>query len=253
MSWASSRRTLILIIIFSVVAAVVAITLIATLYETPSCADGKRNQDEQGIDCGGSCSRVCSFDATKPVVSFVRDVPGLRGRTDVVAYVENPNAASAVKDAKYTVELYSESRTLLASVEGVTDLPPGGGVPLFLPGVYAGGDIVAQAFLEFDEASLDWYRYEDARIVPRVSDVSSSDIGTAPRVRARLSNSSVTLLRNITVIATVFGADGNAFAATKTVVPQVPAQGSTEVILTFALPFPEEPARVDVRPVIPLP
>ncbi len=253
MSWAGSRRTLILIIIFSVIAAIAAITLIATLYETPSCADGKRNQDEAGIDCGGSCSRVCSFDATKPVVSFVRDVPGLRGRTDVVAYVENPNAASAVKGARYTVELYSESRGLLASVKGTTDLPPGGGVPLFLPGVYEGSEVVAQAFLEFDETSLDWYRFDDTRVVPRVSDVSSSDLATTPRVRARLSNSSVTLLRNVTVVATVFGADGTAFAATKTVVPQVPAQGSAEVVLTFANPFLEEPARIDVRPIIPLP
>jgi hypothetical protein len=252
MSWASSRRTFILVIIFSVLAAVAAVTLIATLYETPSCSDGKRNQDETGVDCGGSCARVCAFEAAPPVVSFVRDVKGLGGRTDVIAYVENPNASAAVKGASFTIELYGEDRTLIAKRSGTTDLPPAAGVPLYIPGVYTGNSVVAQAFLEFDESSLGWYRYEDERVVPRVSDIRLGEIDT-PRVLARLTNPSVTTLRNVIVIATVFDKEGNAIAATQTVVSQIPAQGSVEATLTFAGSFSEAPARTDVRPVIPLP
>lgn len=252
MSWASSRRTLILTVVFSVIAALIAVTLIATLYETPSCSDGKQNQDEGGVDCGGSCALVCEEDAASPVVSFVRDVKGLRGRTDVVAYVENPNGFAAVKGARYTVELYGEDRTLLAKRSGTTDLPPGEGVPLYLPNVYAGGAVVSQAFLEFDGASLVWYRFDEERVIPRVSDIQLGELDT-PRVRARLSNPSVETLRNIVVIATVFDGEGNAIAATQTVVPQIPAQGSVDTVLTFAGSFSEAPARTDVRPVIMLP
>lgn len=253
MSWASSKRTLILVVIFSVVAAIAAITLIATLYETPSCGDGKKNQNEEGIDCGGTCARVCSFDAVAPLVSFVRDVKGLGGRTDVVAYVENPNGFAAAKGVRYIVELYGENRALIASREGVTDLPPATGVPLYLPNVYAGGAFVAQTFLEFDTESFEWYRFEDTRNIPRVSDVALSGTDAAPRVSATLRNPSIELLRSVTVIATVFDAEGNAIAGTQTVVPEIPPQGATSVMLTFGAAFPSVPARIDVRPVLPLP
>ncbi len=252
MSWASSRRTLILVVIFSVVAAIAAVTLIATFYQTPSCNDGKRNQNEEGVDCGGACARVCAFNAVSPVVSFVRDVKGLGGRTDIVAYVENPNGLAAAKDAPFSIEVYDEERTLIATKQGTVDLPPGSGVPLYFSNVYAGGAVVAQVFLQFDTASLDWYSYTDTRIVPRVSDIESVEAST-PRVRATLRNPSVEMLRDVLVIATVFDAEGNAIAATQTVVSEIPPQGSAPALFTFGAPFSAQAARIDVRPVVPLP
>jgi hypothetical protein len=253
MSWASSRRTLILVIVFSVIAAIAAVTLIATLYETPSCSDGKQNQGEEGIDCGGSCSRVCDASAMPPTVSFVRDVKGLNGRTDVVAYVENPNGFAAAKGVKYTIELFSEDRVLLATREGTLELPPAAGVAVYVPNVYSGTRVVAQAFLEIDDASLLWYRYDDTRPVLRVSDETTSGTEAAPRISARLTNPTVETLNNLVVIATVFDAEGNAIAATQTVVASVPPQGSATALFTFAAPFPSTPSRIDVQPRIPLP
>ena len=153
MNWAAKRRVIIVSILAAVVIAIIASVAIAIFYETPTCNDRKKNQDETGIDCGGSCARVCEAEALAPSTIFVRPVPSL-GRTDIIAYVENPNTDAAAKDVRFTIELYGADGTVAATRAGTVDLPPNTVVPIYLPSVYGGYIPVARAFLTFDPTSL---------------------------------------------------------------------------------------------------
>src|SRR3989344_6201594 len=68
MSWAAGRRFIILCIVGAVVIAFLAAISIATFYKSPSCSDGKQNQDETGVDCGGSCAYLCKAKKPTPTV-----------------------------------------------------------------------------------------------------------------------------------------------------------------------------------------
>lgn len=79
--------------IFSIVALVlvIGVPLFFVLYKTPTCFDGKQNQNEKGIDCGGVCTRLCSSDIANPIVLWQRSFVVTDGVYNAVAYVQNPN------------------------------------------------------------------------------------------------------------------------------------------------------------------
>ncbi|HYF29083.1 MAG TPA: hypothetical protein VEA36_01800 [Candidatus Paceibacterota bacterium] len=251
MSWASRRRFIVISILAAIAIALLAAIVIPIVYETPTCSDKKRNQDETGVDCGGSCARVCEAEALSPKVEFARIVSPRAGRTDVIAYVANPNKEAAVRSARYTVELYGSAGSIVATRQGTMDLPPGATVPVFVPGLPA-DEAGTRAFFVFDPASLVFVTYQDRRIVPRYNN-DAQVMGTdGPRIMASFSNPSATALRNIPVIATVFDADGNAIAATQTLLAELPPQGSAQVVFVWNAPFSAAPARIDVVPIVPL-
>ncbi len=253
MSWASTRRTLILTSIFGVIAVLLAVVLIATLYETPSCNDGKKNQDESGVDCGAACEKVCTVGTLPPVVQFVRDVPGPGGRVDVIAYVENKNGDSAARDISYTIELFGESHEVLATKTGTVDLPPSSEVPLYIQNVYAGGQSVSEVFMTFDENANSWFRYVDTRPVVRIEDVQTTGTEREPKVTSVVKNGTAYPLKNVRVVATVFNEENNAIAASQTILGVLPAEGSAVATFTWSAPFIGTAARIDVRSVLSLP
>ena len=246
MSWAAERRALILLILALLGGAVLAVVLISTFYQTPSCGDGKQNQDEEGVDCGGSCQQVCLESAVPPVVEFVRAIKQ-GNRVDVIAYVENPNPSASAWGARYTVELYRNDRTVIVAREGTVDLPPASSVPIFIPGAYEGTETVEQAFLSFENETIYWSRDEGGYVVPSISDVRVSDT-RPPRITATITNPTAIAIRSLPVTATVFDADNIVVAASRTVVDVIPGQGSAGLVFTWNDAFERAPVRIDVRP-----
>lgn len=78
------------------------------LKPAPSCFDGRRNQNETGIDCGGVCSD-CGLKTLKPFeVNTVKYFPA-DGKTAIVAEIKNPNSAYGADYFEYRVEVYGRN------------------------------------------------------------------------------------------------------------------------------------------------
>ena len=60
-SWSKKRQIIYLALVVGFFIFVTTVFLFFLLYETPTCFDGKQNQEEIGIDCGGPCVRLCVF------------------------------------------------------------------------------------------------------------------------------------------------------------------------------------------------
>lgn len=253
MSWATRRQTIILSIVAVVILAALLAIFVPLLYKAPSCTDQKQNGDEVGVDCGGSCAYLCSAGITKPSVKFARPFSPSSGRTDVIAYVENPNSTAAAKNVGYTLELYDMDNAVIAREGGVLDLPPQSMVPVYVPNLFSGYRDVARAFLLIDDASVRWFRYEDDRILPRYNNDASIVTGDTPRITVSFRNPTAEVMRDILVIVTVYDGAGNAIAASRTIIPQIGAQGVAGATVTWNAPFSAEPVRVDAIPLIPLP
>lgn len=256
MSWAAGRRFLIASIVLGVIALIVGAVLFSLLYKAPSCSDKTMNGQETGIDCGGVCTYLCTADVPSPVVTFARDLRLPNGRTDVIAYLENPNPTYAAKKVGIMVELYATDRSLISEKQGVIDLPPksAGPVPVYIPNFFSGTEEVATVFVDVDEATLLWYRVPaDPRLLPEIENPTLENEQTAPRVRATVRNQNAVALRNVTLVATVFDAEHNAIAASRTVVAELPAGGRTEAVFTWTTPFSSDAAVIEVRPAVPLP
>ena len=250
--WGRHRQALILSIIGAIAAFLVAVTLIATLYHAPSCTDDKQNQGEMGVDCGGPCSHLCTLDEQAAQVLFVRPLTQQPGRTDLVAQIANKNSDAAAKNVPYTATLYGSDGGVLATKTGTVDLPPGSSVPIFIPAMYSGFQQAGQAFITLDNASAYWYRYTDTRPLVSTSNVVVTP-GDTPRATANLSNPTAFPILDLPVIITIYDASNNAIAASRTVVDEVPPQGTASIIFTWNAPWSAAPAREEVVPQVPLP
>ena len=248
MSWSSHRKLVILSVIGAVLIAVIALAVVATVYEVPSCADNTQNQDETGIDCGGSCALLCSADQKDLDPVFTRQLSAPNGRTDVIAYVANPNPNAFAKDVPYRITLYGKDNIIVSSKTGKMDVPPSTIVPVFVPGFYSGFQEVARAFLSF-EGDVEWYRDDVERPKLSIADVQLDESET-PRLTASISNPTAKPLYRVPVVATLFDAGGNAIAASATVVDVIPAQGSSALIFTWNAAFPAPVAKTEIIPIL---
>lgn len=252
MSWSGSRRLGIILIVALFVAIALGGVLALVLPKEPSCSDGIWNQDETGIDCGGSCAYLCKASVVLPSVSFVRTLQ-TNGRIDVAALVENRNPAANVKGARYAIEFFGPDGAPQGSIEGVMDLPAGESVPVFIPSVLSSGTSVAKAFLSFDEASLNWKSTPGKRPLPRADAIQIAGTPGAPRVTANLFNPSAYALKNLTVVATVYDAGGAVIAATQTLVESLAPEASVPISFSWNEPFISAPGKVTVQAIVPLP
>lgn len=86
----------------------------------PTCIDGKQNQGESGVDCGGICGRVCVETVTgEPLI--IREAvafPAGEGQYDAVMRVTNPNNAIGAKTFRYRLELVDGSGQVVAMTSG---------------------------------------------------------------------------------------------------------------------------------------
>jgi hypothetical protein len=248
MNWGARRRLVIEIILAACGLAIIAVVVIAVLYKAPSCMDGKQNQGEGGVDCGGPCPFACTIDETAPTVEFIRAVSSQPGRTDAIAYLQNRNDNAELLNASYSISFYNANETLVAHRTGTISIPAATTIPLFIAGLYNGDQTVTQAFLSFDTSSYRWLRVSGRPVVPIPSNIQTQ-ISGSPRITATLSNPIATPLYGATVVATVFDPANNAIAASQTYVPEIPAQGTAPVIFTWNEPFNGIASKVEILPV----
>jgi hypothetical protein len=254
MSWAAGRRFIILCVLGAIIVAFLAIVGIATFYKAPSCSDGVKNQEETGVDCGGPCAYLCIDQQRPPTVLYTQAIQNGEGRVDVIAKVENKNAASAARNVPYAISLYGSDQTLVQKVTGFLDLPPGVSVPIFVPGTESGKRVVTNAFLDIEPSSPKWFFMQsDMRIIPKVSNIKQGGTTSAPRIEAVFFNSSTVSLSNIRAVVIVHNDKGAVIAASSTIVPTIPPQDQATATFTWNSAFTDAPASVEVIPVVPLP
>ncbi len=89
----------------------------------PTCFDNKQNQNEEGLDCGGVCAKLCSAGFEPIIVSAGWTFP-IDGTT-VLILLQNPNPRFGAPHLAYTFDLKGESGNLLGVYQGETFIYPG--------------------------------------------------------------------------------------------------------------------------------
>lgn len=233
MSWAL-RRKLVIFIVLGAIALGALLWLGASLFIKPaSCFDRAQNQGEAGIDCGGPCAAVCSNQARAPIVTWARQLKTATSTYTAVAYVENPNGGGGIgaRNVRYAFRVLDADNALIVERDGIVNIPPQTKVPIIEPNIDTGTRIPAHTFLDFSAAPA-WVRVPEAS-VPKFQIKNLTLAPDGSRVTATLQNVSDLGARHVTVAAILFDAEGNAQAASKTTLPDVPAQGSQDVVFTW--------------------
>lgn len=238
-TWAAQRK-LIYTVIFSGIA-VVAIGIPAFLifYVPPSCNDGRQNLGETGVDCGGSCRNLCQAKELAPVVIWTQKFMVSPGVYSAVAYVENPNIVAEAKNTPYTFKMYDAAGKVIAERSGLAFIPAHKKFAVFEGNMLTGGEMPSRIDFEFTKPPY-WVRQVAAEPTLGISERTLIGEDTRPRIDATLTNSNITPVNDIGVVAIVYSGSGNAIAASATYVDSLGKDESKKLVFTWPNPFPTE-------------
>lgn len=228
----------------------IGLPLIFFLYKPASCSDGKKNQGEDGVDCGGKCAILCSADSIEPIVYWQRAFRVSSGVYHLVAYVENPNVRSMAIDSHYEFKVYDGNNILLAEQSGTITLPPKTTTPVFESGIRTGEGIPARVTFEITEP-INW-KMVGQRDAPKIRILSREFDYTSgfPRLTAIIENQSPYTIPAFDVITVLFGRDGNAITASKSLVDKIGPESEAEAVFTWREYLSGEVAKIDVIPIL---
>lgn len=247
MNWASRRRLQYLAGLFGVFAVILFIFLYPIIFKKPTCTDGKKNGDEIGVDCGGSCSLMCKQSISSPLVRWSRAFHVVGNSYNMVAYIENQNKNSGVMNAPYEFRLYDENNRLLGRRQGVTYIPPNKEFAIFEARFDAGEAKVKSVTFEFSE-DLVWVKKEPIlNTLPiYVDNIEMGDDKTSPSLSARIKNESIYDIPLFEAIAILYDQDGNAINVSKTFKNGIPSGSNIPIFFTWPEALSTDPAIKDV-------
>ncbi|HRZ30220.1 MAG TPA: hypothetical protein P5274_00910 [Candidatus Paceibacterota bacterium] len=209
----------------------------------PSCFDGRQNQDEQGVDCGGVCNLACVGQIRPLKITWVRPLKVNDGWYDLVARVENLNVTLGNRNLPYTFSVYDTDNVLINTRSGATFVNPNDVFLIFESRVETGERIVGKVFLEFP-TSTPWERVES---VEKDIYTERREFTNEPRPTLHLSvgNSSLRSYNDIQVVTVLSDINNNTLAASKTIVDSLGPNSRQEVYFTWPRPFLIEPSYID--------
>ncbi len=247
LSWAEQRKLLLLFWIVVFLVAILSVYGFFTFYRGASCSNNVKDGNERGIDCGGSCARVCRADVLLPVINFVRTLEVADGVWGAVAYGENPNAGAGARNVPYVFKLYDEENLLLYERHGIAFIPPRKVFAVFEGKMFSGSRTPARATFEFLKEPV-FEHIVEPELSLDTKDFEADEHGSS--LKAILTNPTRNTIEGIGAVALLFGTDGNITGASATFVSKLLAGSSAMLIFTWPREL-EHPARTEILYTVP--
>lgn len=236
--WASRRKSIYLTILVLTLTSISFFTFWKFWYKAPTCFDKVKNGDETGIDCGGSCTLVCSDSIIKPIVKWD---PRLFEISDnvwsVLAYVENPNINAEATYLPYTFTIYDQNNQVLVERKGATILPKNKTVGIFEGSITPSGSRKPRRAVFEIGNDIIWEKVKNSDEKISITHSSILRLSTTPRIEANVKNEGTKEVKNIELVAAVFDGSDNVIAASRTFVESIKKDQSASVFFTWPKPF----------------
>jgi hypothetical protein len=243
-SWSSRRKLTYGSFVILGAILIVGLPTFLLLYKAPTCNDGKQNQGEGGIDCGGPCVKLCPSSFLPPEVIWTKSEPVAPGLYNVAAYIINNNLDGAAYNVPYEMQLFDDQGVLITYKSGSTTIPPHRNTLAFQGAISTGKRIPAKAVINVD--SPQWIKKTDQLGNLIIADKKYSEGQNSSSLQVTLQNNAVTSYKNLSVYVVLYDANGNAIDFSKTIVDSVPANGGT-VVVPFTWPVSHNGQEVSIE------
>jgi len=215
----------------------------------PTCFDGKQNQDERGVDCGGACALVCMSDTRNLIIEWQRTVPVVDDVYNSVAYIENQNADAGIEQFNYKFKVYDDENIIITERTGTTFVQPNERAIIFEPSITTGEREPFETFFEITSV-VRWQKTDEdftQRLVV-IEDQELENVDSRPRLTATLRTTVLTPVYDIQVIALLYDAEGILRASSATEMPSIAGSSTREVFFTWPTAFTHEITRIEIVP-----
>lgn len=242
MDWRIKKQIVYFLIVALFIGGIVAVVVYFYIPK-PTCTDGKQNQEETGVDCGGPCG-PCIINPKEIAVLWTRVMEIDESLYEVASLIENQNLFYGLSEFKYNFKLYDSKNVLVAVREGSTFLNPQDRFVIFETKIDTGRRDAAKAVVEINHTG-EWEYLDKGKPSIIVSRKSFSNT-PFPVASAYLYNQSLFPVKNIYAYIVLSDKEGNAIAVSSTRVDVLSGEGGKEITFTWPAPFPELPSSSEI-------
>lgn len=249
-TWSSRRKFTYGTVFVLVLILIIALPIFIIFYKAPTCTDGKKNGDELGIDCGGSCRKLCQSAFFPPYIVWggAKFEKVANGLYNLSALIENQNLNGAAMNVPYRMSLFDERGILIVEKEGYVNLFAHRKSMAFESAVYVGKRTPARATFEFTKAPI-WFKSHDALGGLSVLDKRYKEDENSSSLEVELRNNTVIPYNNVSVSVVLYDSLGNVIGFSRTQIDTISA--NSKEIAPFTWPISRK-GRVTSIEVIPL-
>ncbi len=217
-------------------------------YVAPTCFDGLKNGSETGVDCGGSCKKLCPSAFITPKedwTSLEETAPGLY---NVAAYVENHNIQGEAFGVPYHVDLFDANSVKITGYDGTFTLPPNRNTLAFKAIVNTGQQIPAKAVFQITGVP-DWHKQSDRLSKITILDKSYSEDANSSVLTVTLKNNDVEPMGRLTVYVVLYDKTAAVIGFSSTVIDSIAAGATVKAPFTWGSSHNGAVISIEVLPV----
>lgn len=229
-SWSTKRKLAYSSTVIFVLILLVVLPVFYFLYKPPTCTDNKMNGNEIGIDCGGSCIKLCQNSFIPPKIGWgnAKFEKVNEGFYNVAAYIINPNINGAALDVPYKIALYDSSGSLIVEKRGKVTLYAHRNSLAYEPAVDVGKRIPVKATFEFIE-SPNWFKSHDAIDGLVIIDKRYNEDNNSSSLEIELENKTLYSYNDIQVSVILYDINGNAIGFSRTNIDSISEKSGREI------------------------
>lgn len=246
-SWSQRRKTFYFLIFTGFLFGFIILPAYLIFYKPPTCDDGKQNGDEKGIDCGGSCVKLCRSQYLDPNIIWTRAIKVKSGIYNIIAYIENPNIDAGVDFISYNFKIKDKDGVLIYEKKGDTFIPPNKFFAVFEDRISMGEKIPTKILFEFTGGTV-WKKQENKEAGITVLKKTISYENYLPRVDAVLENHTLESIFKIEVVAIVYDKYDNAVGFSRTFIDKLEKRESQSITFTWPEPLVSDVVKIEIIP-----
>ncbi|KKQ38377.1 MAG: hypothetical protein US56_C0045G0003 [Candidatus Moranbacteria bacterium GW2011_GWF2_37_7] len=185
------------------------------VYSPASCQDGKLNQGEEEIDCGGPCV-VCQEELLNPKIVWAKIFPVEGDLYDLAAQIENKNINHGTDNLPFVFKVYDSNNNLILEKIGRSYIMPR--EKKYVMEAVSLDSIPAKIALEFGE--IKWQKFKlvedlNLSIFDQSIDLNGKN-NYAAFAKGTVYNKTRFDLATVDIYIVIYDLRGNAIVANKT-------------------------------------
>lgn len=246
-SWRIKRQVAVMAAVL-VIAGGFILMLAGRLLPEASCTDGRRNQGETAVDCGGPCS-ACELRNPKPLAVFwARFGRAGDNAYDAAALVENPNQTLSSDLVRYEFTLLDQYG-IIGQKTGAAYIYPGERLTIVEPNIRTSREPVR---IEFAVKGVAWksaiFTPPQLVVERREHRISAEGTNSQSVIEAHIFNTGAFHYRRMEITFAVFDIAGNLIGANRVLAENIAPRERRVVISVWPSVFAGTVARIEVYP-----